>query len=81
VPGQLGIPESRDTGHGLWHEGAMKKLLREPLVHFLLIGTALFAVYTWFEPARDDAPDSKQIRLSLAEISQQVMLLDRKSVV
>ena len=72
--GQLGIPESRDTGHGLWHEDAMKKLLREPLVHFLLIGTALFAVYARFEPARDDAPESKQIRLSLAEISQQVML-------
>jgi hypothetical protein len=52
----------------------MKKLLHEPLVHFLLIGTVLFAVYAWWQPARDDAAGSKEIRLSLAEISQQVML-------
>ena len=25
----------------------MKKLLREPLLHFLLLGAAIFAVYTW----------------------------------
>jgi len=65
---------SRDTGRGLRHEDAMKKLLREPLVHFLLIGTTLFAVYAWFAPVRNDAPDSKQIQLSLGDISQQVML-------
>ena len=52
----------------------MKKLLREPLVHFLLIGTALFGAYVWLQPVRDHAPDSKQIRFSLADIAQQVML-------
>jgi peptidyl-prolyl cis-trans isomerase C len=52
----------------------MKRLLREPLVHFLLIGTALFTAYAWFEPEHDDAPESKQFRLSLAEIAHQVML-------
>lgn len=53
----------------------MKKLLREPLVHFLLIGAALFATYIFLQPARDDA-NSKQIQLSLGEINQQVMLFE-----
>ncbi len=52
----------------------MKKLLREPLVHFLLIGAAMFVVYVVFQRAGVDAPDSKQIRLSLAEITQQALL-------
>ena len=65
---------SRDSGRGMWHEGAMEKPRHEPLVHFLLIGTVLFAAYAWFQPVRDDAPGSKQIPLSIAEITQLVAL-------
>ena len=48
----------------------MKRLLREPLIHFLLIGAALFAVYHYLQPARGAAPSSKQIQLSLDELAQ-----------
>ncbi len=54
----------------------MKKLLREPLVHFLLIGTVIFAAYAILQPARDDALNSTQIRLSAGEITQQIMLFE-----
>ena len=54
-------------------DDAMKKLLREPLVHFLLMGAALFAAYIFLQPGRDDA-NSKQIRLSLGEINATRML-------
>ncbi len=52
----------------------MMKLLREPLVHFLLIGAALFAAYAVFEPAQNDAYGAKQIRITLPEITQQALL-------
>jgi peptidyl-prolyl cis-trans isomerase C len=52
----------------------MNRLLREPLFHFLLIGAALFAPYYYLQHQAGDGPDSKVIRLSLEEISQQVLL-------
>jgi peptidyl-prolyl cis-trans isomerase C len=52
----------------------MKRLLREPLIHFLLIGAALFAVYYHLRPARDTASSSKQIQLSVDELSQLALL-------
>jgi hypothetical protein len=52
----------------------MKKLLREPLVHFLLIGAALFAAWHFMKPPLDAGPASKEIRLSLEEISQLALL-------
>jgi len=52
----------------------MKQLLREPLFHFLLIGAVLFTPYYFLHPAGNKAADSKEIRLSLDEISQQVLL-------
>ncbi len=52
----------------------MKRLLREPLIHFLLIGAALFAVYRYLQPAQSATPSSQEIRLSLAELSQLTML-------
>ena len=48
----------------------MKHLLREPLLHFLLIGAALFAVDHYVEPARGAAPSSKQIVLTLDDVRQ-----------
>ena len=47
----------------------MKRLLREPLIHFLLIGAVLFAVDRYVQPARGGTP-SKQIQLSLDELAQ-----------
>jgi len=52
----------------------MKRLLREPLVHFLLIGAVLFGVYSVTRQGRAPAPSSKEIRLSLDEVAQLVLL-------
>ena len=52
----------------------MRRLLREPLIHFLLIGAALFAVFHFRQRVRDPSPTSKEIRLSLAELSQLALL-------
>jgi hypothetical protein len=48
----------------------MKRLLHEPLVHFLLIGAALFALYSFTPAARIAAPSSKEIRLTVEELAQ-----------
>jgi peptidyl-prolyl cis-trans isomerase C len=48
----------------------MKRLLREPLIHLLLIGAALFVAYHYLQPASGAAPSSKQIQLSLDELAQ-----------
>jgi len=52
----------------------MKHLLREPLFHFLLIGVILFTPYYVVQTNRDGGSDSREIRLSFDEISQQVLL-------
>jgi peptidyl-prolyl cis-trans isomerase C len=48
----------------------MKRLLREPLFHFLVLGIALFAVYAYMERGRGGVESSKQIRLTLDDLSQ-----------
>ena len=52
----------------------MKRFVREPLIHFLLIGALLFAVDHYVQPARGAAPSSKQIQLSFDDLGQLVML-------
>ncbi len=52
----------------------MKRLLREPLIHFLLIGAALFAAYHYLQPAQSAAPSSKQIQLSVDQLAQLAVL-------
>jgi parvulin-like peptidyl-prolyl isomerase len=52
----------------------MKRLLREPLVHFLLIGAAMFGIYGFTESGRPATASSKEIRLSLDEIRQLTLL-------
>ncbi len=52
----------------------MKRLLREPLVHFLLLGAILFGVYAYAERGRAGAEQSKQIRLTLDDLSQMVLV-------
>src|SRR5262245_45156550 len=48
----------------------MRRLLREPLLHFLLIGAALFAVYRVASPGAGGAEPSRQIQLTLDDLSQ-----------
>jgi len=43
---------------------AARRWLREPLLHFLLLGGALFAAYAYFERGSGAAEPSKQIRLT-----------------
>jgi hypothetical protein len=52
----------------------MKRLLREPLIHFLLIGAALFALYHFVQPARSASPSSKEIQVSPDELAQLAVL-------
>ncbi len=49
---------------------ALRRWLREPLVHFLLLGGVLFAVNHYVQPDRGAAPSSKQIQLTLDELAQ-----------
>jgi hypothetical protein len=52
----------------------VKRLVREPLIHFLLIGAVLFAVDRYLQPAVGAAPSSKQIRLTFDDLGQLVIL-------
>src|SRR5262245_25394186 len=52
----------------------LKRLSREPLVHFLLIGAVLFGVYN-LTPAGSVTPTaSREIRLSSGELAQLMLL-------
>jgi parvulin-like peptidyl-prolyl isomerase len=68
---RIAVPASRMASFIV---NPVKRLLREPLIHFLLIGVVLFAVDHYLEPARGVAPSSKQIQLSLDDLGQLVML-------
>ena len=48
----------------------LKRWLHEPLLHFLLIGIALFAVYAYTHQGRGGVESSRQIALSLDELQQ-----------
>jgi parvulin-like peptidyl-prolyl isomerase len=49
---------------------SFQRFLREPLLHFLLIGAALFAVHAARGPAAGGDEASRQIALSLDDLSQ-----------
>ena len=49
---------------------ALKRFLREPLLHFLLIGLALFAIYAYLHRGRRGIESSRQILLSLDDLRQ-----------
>jgi hypothetical protein len=51
----------------------MKRLLREPLFQFVLLGALLFGVYAHFDRGAG-AESSKQIRLGYDDISQMILL-------
>ena len=48
----------------------MKRWLREPLVHFLLLGAALFAISRAVKPATDRTAPARQIVLTLDDLRQ-----------
>jgi len=52
----------------------LKRLLREPLVHFLAIGAVLFGIYALLPAGRLAPASSKEIRLSHDELTQLVLL-------
>ncbi len=54
----------------------LKRWLREPLVHFLLLGVALFAVYAYMHRGRSGVESSRQIVLSLDELRQMDMYFE-----
>jgi peptidyl-prolyl cis-trans isomerase C len=54
----------------------LKRCLREPLLHFLLLGLALFAVYAYMHRGRGGIESSRQIVLSLDELRQMDMYFE-----
>jgi len=52
----------------------MKRLLREPLIHFLLIGAVLFAANGYMQRGRGGVESSKQIQLTVDDLRQLVIL-------
>src|SRR5271167_4531254 len=54
----------------------MQRWLREPLLHFLLLGVALFAVYGYLHRGRLGIESSRQIVLSLDELRQMDMYFE-----
>ena len=54
------------SGHSLFP--TLKRWLREPLVHFLLLGVILFAAYAYIQRGRGGVESSKQIALSLDDL-------------
>jgi peptidyl-prolyl cis-trans isomerase C len=47
-----------------------RRLLREPLVHFLILGAALFAVSRFVKPAADRTAPNRQIVITLDDLRQ-----------
>jgi hypothetical protein len=44
----------------------VKRLITEPLLHFLIAGSLLFAIYAWLNPAGDD--ELHVVRITTAEV-------------
>jgi hypothetical protein len=55
---------------------AVKRCLREPLLHFLLLGAALFAIYSYMHRGRFGIESAKQIALSLDDLRQMDMYFE-----
>ena len=62
---QDSVPQSRPKSS---FSPVLKRWLREPLLHFLLLGSLLFAVYAYMHRGRGGFESSQQIALSLDEL-------------
>jgi peptidyl-prolyl cis-trans isomerase C len=63
-------PATERTGSRRRLLAAVQRWLREPLLHFLLIGVALFAVYAYTQRGRGGMESSRQIQLTLDDLVQ-----------
>ncbi|MBP2647750.1 MAG: hypothetical protein H6Q77_1374 [Gemmatimonadetes bacterium] len=52
----------------------MKRILHEPLLHFLLLGAILFGLFRFFQPADGRGASSRRIVLSLEDLMQPAQL-------
>jgi len=52
----------------------LKRLLREPLLHFLILGALLFAAYAYTERGRGGVESSRQILLSFDDLAQLALI-------
>ncbi len=50
--------------------GRLSRWAREPLLHFLLIGAALFVIYHWLNPTAANSDTSRRIELTNDDIRQ-----------
>jgi hypothetical protein len=69
-------PATKKSASRQWGPLAIKRWLREPLLHFLLIGIAVFAVYAYTHRGRGGVESSRQITLSLDELGQMDMYFE-----
>jgi hypothetical protein len=65
----LAVPEHRRMELYQLFFLMIKRLTAEPLIHFLLLGAALFIVYDYMQPGRVAPPPSNEIKLSLDELA------------
>ncbi len=64
---QDSVPQSRPRSS---FSPVLKRWLREPLLHFLVLGVALFGIYGYMQRGRGGVESSRQITLSLDELRQ-----------
>src|SRR5271167_2147796 len=62
---QDSVPQSRPKS---FFSPVLKRWLREPLLHFLLLGAVLFVAYAYMQRGRGGVESSKQIALSLDDL-------------
>ena len=69
-------PATESSGSRQWFSPAIKRWLREPLLHFLLLGVVLFAAYAYTHRGRGGVESSRQIALGLDELRQMDMYFE-----
>lgn len=62
-------PEELGSGLNPTSTSRVQRWLREPLLHFLLIGLALFAIYSYMHRGRGGVEPSHQIALTLDDLN------------
>jgi hypothetical protein len=61
-------PATEGSGPRQWFPPAIKRWLREPLLHFLLLGVVLFGMYAYMQRGRSGIESSKQIVLTIDDL-------------
>src|SRR5271166_4633405 len=61
-------PATEESRHRQFLLPTLRRWLREPLLHFLLLGVVLFAAYAYMQRGRGGVESSKQIALSLDDL-------------